>query len=168
MKKSYVLLSLCFLFIGCSSIPKETISLHPVDELEPFIYEPGDISVSIDYVKESVIAEQVTTLMSTVFSKNTENQNDENIIYIDFNVVQRSFIQNINQKNTIYINVIGYDSDNSIILRDNFYLTGDQTFISSVVQYKYVNKVIKNLLKYQKSVNKNYLKRIKNAEKENL
>lgn len=167
MKKSFILLSMCFIFLGCSSIPKETMSLNSVNDMEPFDYETGEVSVSIDYVNESVIADQVTTLMNTVFSKNTVNQNDENIIYIDLNVVQRSFIQNINQKNTIYINVTGYDTNNNIVLRDNFYLTGDQTFISSVVQYKCVNKVTKNLLNYQKSVNKKYLKRIKNAEKEN-
>lgn len=169
MKKSCVLLllSFSFVFLGCSSIPKETISFPAISEMDPFDYETGDVSVSIDYVNETVIADQVTTLMNTVFSKNTENKNEDNIIYIDFNVLQRSFIQNINRKNTIYINVTGYDSDDNIVLRDNFYLTGAQTFISSVVQYKCVNKVTKHLLNYQKSVNKAYIKRIKNAEKEN-
>ena len=167
MKKDCVLLFLSFIFLGCSSIPKETISFPAVNEMDPFDYETGDVSVSIDYVNETVIADQVTTLMNTMFSKNMENKNDENIIYIDFNVVQRSFIQNINQKYTIYINVTGYDLNDNIILRDNFYLTGDQTFISSIVQYKCVNKVTKHLLNYQKSINKAYIKRIENAEKEN-
>lgn len=168
MKKSCVLLlSLSFVFLGCSSIPKETISFPAISEMDPFDYETGDVSVSIDYVNETVIADQVTTLMNTVFSKNIENKNEENIIYIDFNVVQRSFIQNINQKNTIYINVTGYDSDDNIVLRDNFYITGDQTFISSVVQYKCVNKIANNLLNFQKAVNKAYIKRIEDAEKEN-
>ncbi len=148
-------------------MPKETISFPSVNEIEPFDYETGDVSVSIDYVNEAVIAEQVTTLMNTLFSKNMENKNDENMIYIDFNVVQRSFIQNIDQKNTIYINVIGYDSNDNIILRDNYYLTGDQSFISSIVQYKCVNKITKHLLNYQKLINKAYKKRLKNAEKEN-
>ena len=168
MKKSCILLlSLSFMFLGCTSIPKETISFPAVNEMKPFDYETGEVSVSINYVNESVIADQVTTLLNTVFSKNIENKNDENIIYIDFNVVQRSFMQNINQKNTIYINVIGYDSDNNIVLRDNFYLSGDDTFISSVIQYKCVNKITKKLLNYQNSVNEAYIKRIKNAEKEN-
>ena len=73
-------------------------------------------------------------------------------------------IQNINQKNTIYINVIGYDVDDNAVIRDNFYITGDMNFISSVDQYKCINKVLKKLKNYQKSVNKDYIKRIKNAD----
>lgn len=109
MKKNCIPLFLCIIFCGCSSLPKETFSFTPTNEIEPFDYKSRNVSVSIDYVNETVIADQVSTLLDTQFANNSENKNSKNIVYIDFNVVQRSFIQNIEQKNTIYINVIGYD-----------------------------------------------------------
>lgn len=167
MKKVCIPLFLCIIFCGCSSIPKETISFTPISEMEPFDYKTRNVNVSIDYVNETVIAEQVSILLDTKFANNSENKNGKNIVCIDFNVVQRSFIQNIEQKNTIYINVIGYDFNDNIVLRENFYLTGNQTFISSVVQYNCVNNITKKLLNYQNSVNKNYIQQNKNAESEN-
>ena len=94
---------------------------------------------------------------SSVIS-NSDLQNMSNVVYIDFNVVQRSFLQNIDQKTTIFINVIGYDSDRNILIRENYYITGKDTFLSSVTQYKYVSKITNNLLKYQESVERSFEK----------
>lgn len=160
MKKVYFIVLVSFLFISCSAIPKRAKYYELKDNLEPFIYEIRDVSVVIDYVEENDIADQFTNFLLTKLSYQQSVSSD--IIYIDVSVQQRSFIQDIQQKNSIYITFTGFDENNNIILRENSYYVGKSTFISSFDQYKCGNQIVSNLLKFQKDVQNIY---IKNNEK---
>ena len=162
MWKKILLLLSVFCVISCTSIPKHSTVYYSEDYLEQFCYEIRDVDVSIDYVNEAVIAEQVKILLESITNR---NQNIENKVFIDFNVLQRSFIQDINQKTTIYINVAGYNSNNEILFRENYYLTGKETFLSSVTQYRCVNYITKKLSKYQESIEKKIIQRDEKANK---
>ena len=158
MKIRFTLITLIFFVFGCTSLPQHKSLYNYIPGTEPFIYEIRDVNVSIDYVNENEIANQVRILMESSVISNSDLQNMSNVVYIDFNVLQRSFLQNIDQKTTIFINVIGYDSDRNILIRENYYITGKDTFLSSVTQYKYVSKITNNLLKYQESVERSFEK----------
>lgn len=164
--KKVLWLALCsLLVVSCASTSKQSNYYIPVESQNPFIYEIRDVSVSIDYVEEKIIADQFTTLLITeLSSQETQITGKEvvfpvnNIVYLDVEINQRAFIQDIQQKNSIYIIFTGYDENDNIVIRENAYFAGKENFISSVDQYNCGKKIIANLLKYQKDINGNFLK----------
>lgn len=165
MKKGLWVALCSLLFFGCTSTSKQSNYYVPAESKTPFVYEVRNVTVSIDYVEEDVIAQQFNTLLITELSgqetkitgKETVFPVDD-VVYLDVEINQRSFIQDIQQKNSIYIIFTGYDSDNNIVIRENAYFAGKENFISSVDQYNCGKKIIANLLSYQKQVNGIYLK----------
>lgn len=159
MKKILMAGLLAFLLMGCSSIPKQASFYVEPESVEPFVYELRDVQVSIDYVQETEIAEQFYNLLLTQMSIQDFSAGEtDKVIYVDVNVNQRSFIQDIQQKNSIYITFTGYDEEDNIVLRENSYIVGKGTFISSVEQFNCGKKAAAKLLNFQKGVNKAYLK----------
>lgn len=157
MKKIFLAGLITFLLMGCASVPKKASYYVEPGDMTPFVYELRDVSVSIDYVEEVDIAQQFTNLLLTELSFQDADEN-ASVVYLDVSVNQRSFIQDIQQKTSIYVTFTGYDEDENIVLRENSYMVGKSTFISSIDQYKCGKKIVPKLLNFQKNVNKVYLK----------
>lgn len=154
------------LFAGCASTSRQASYYIPEIVQKPFVYEVRNVYVNIDYVEDAVIADQFNTLLITELSaQETQITDKENVypvndvIYLTVEINQRSFIQDIQQKNSIYIIFTGYDKNGNILIRENSYFAGKENFISSVDQYKCSKKIIANLLSYQKKVNIIFLKK---------
>lgn len=156
MKKVSFILFISMLFCSCISFPRSSSFYVESKELVPFDYNIRDVSVSIDYVNEEIIADQVRNLIETTLIPSQIDS--ESIINLDINIIQRSFIQNIEQKNSIYINFVGYDENEDIVVRENYYVSGNQTFVSSVDQYDCIKRILNKLISFQDSIRKEKIK----------
>lgn len=165
MKKRVWLGLICLLFASCASTQKQSNYYLPQETKTPFVYEVRSVTVTVDYIDEKVIADQFYNLLITELSAQETQITGkeivipvEDVVYLDVTINQRAFIQDIQQKNSIYITFTGYDSDDNVVLRENAYFAGKENFISSVDQYNCGKKIITNLLNYQSGVNKVFLK----------
>ena len=149
MKKIILILFIAFMFISCTSFPKSTSNYYFSSDDKTYLYEVKNINVSIDYVNDKFVAKQIKDNVESLLYANQRFINDATTINIDIDVNQRSFIKNIEQKNSIYISFVGYTDEGFIILRENVYITGNKNLISTVDQYNSITPIVKRMIKQQ-------------------
>lgn len=149
MKKNILILFIAFMFISCTSFPKSTSNYYFSSDDKTYLYEVKNINVSIDYVNDKIVAKQIKDNVESLLYANQRFINDATTINIDIDVNQRSFIKNIEQKNSIYISFVGYTDEGFIILRENVYITGNKNLISTVDQYNSITPIVKRMIKQQ-------------------
>lgn len=158
MKKSVILLIVSILLLtGCSTLRATDDDFPECSEMEPFYVTVSNIDVSVDYVNDITIASQIKTLIETQLAQQ-ESEEYERKLFLDISIVQRGFIQNVEQKNSIFVLFTIKDETGNALFRLNKYMSGSATIISATDQYFYLTPMAKSLIKYQKKVLEIYKK----------
>jgi len=115
-----------------------------------YYHQVGKISVIVDHVREDNIANQIKIIAETHLESHKNNNNkSENVIYIDITIEQRSFMQNMEMYNSIYISCIAHDGEETIYAKENEFISGKKTFISVPEQKVIITRVLDRLLRNQ-------------------
>ena len=149
MKKIILLLSTVFIFVSCISFPKSTSNYYFSNYEEIYIYKLKNINVSIDYVNDKIVANQIKDNVESLLYTNQRFIKDGTVINVDIDINQRAFIKNIEQQNSIYISFVGYTDDGLIMFRENMYITGNKNLISAVDQYNCITPILERMIKQQ-------------------
>ena len=143
-----------FLYFGCVSaisIPKQSIASLP--EYEKKLLDcriiTGETQVTVDYVKQNDIADQITQIADILLNSEQAN-NGTNTFVLNISVRQRSFLHDIQQRNSIYIIASLKDKDGNVALNQTINIEGSDSILSSVNQYKYVKRILQNIKNIRK------------------
>lgn len=146
-----IFIFLCFGCVSSISIPKQSIASLP--EYEKKLLDcriiPGATEVTVDYVKQNDIAEQITDIADILLNSEQTN-NGTYTFMLDISVRQRSFLRDIQQRNSIYIIASLKDKDGNVVLNQTINIEGSDSVLSSVNQYKYVKRILQNIKNTQK------------------
>ena len=141
----------CFGCVSPISIPNQSIASLP--EYEKKLLDcriiPGAAEVTVDYVKQNDIAEQITDIADILLNSEQTNNGTHTFI-LDISIRQRSFLRDIQQRNSIYIIASLKDEDGNIALNQTINIEGSDSVLSSVNQYKYVKRILQNIKNTQR------------------
>jgi hypothetical protein len=119
----------------------------------PFFWDcrPGEISVTIDRVREESIAAQVEAIIRTWLDKKQNySMETDRPLFLDVTMEQRSFIHNVEFYNTIYIACTLRDEEGTVYARENEYMAGRRNLLITLEQYRIMKRVMGKLLGDQK------------------
>ena len=153
---------IAFLFASSSCVTKRQHSSWQNFPPVPFfyLYQIDKVSVIIDHVKEENITRQLSMIAETYLaSKQNYKITNAQTILLDINVEQRSFMQNMEMYNSIFISCTAHDGEGIMYAKENEYISGRQTFISAAEQNiiitRVLDRMISNQQKRYKEIQKN-------------
>jgi hypothetical protein len=124
-------------------------------------YRVNSVDVIVDHVQESNIASQILTISEAFLeSKQKYSVENETYFFLDIMVEQRSFMQNVELYNSIYISCIIRDREGNIYGKENEYISGKQTIIAAAEQNVIMKRILSRLISFQ-------VKRYKDIQKYN-
>ena len=130
-------------------------------------FSVSDVTVLIDHVREENIAQQIYRIAGTyIESRQNITRYGDNILLLDIIVEQRSFMQNVEMYNSIYVSCIARDADGNIYACENEYISGKNTFISVPEQNIIITRVLKRFLSNQQQRYNDIIKYEKKLAKE--
>lgn len=142
------------LYSGCISItgiPKQ--STAALEKYENVLLDcrivPGFTQVSVDYVNQADAAEQIKRITDILLNAKQTNTGTHTLI-LDISVSQRSFLRDIQPRNSIYITAELKTEDGKTLVYQTINTEGKDSVISSVSQYKYAQKILQNIARIQK------------------
>jgi hypothetical protein len=131
-----------------------------------YTYKIAGTSVTIDHVREDTLAEQLFMIAETYLeSRQDYGRGAGRVLLLDITVEQRSFMQNVELYNSIYVSCVARDEDGKIYARENEYISGKQTFVAAAEQSAIIRRLIGRLLTRQKQRDKDIQKYEKEAAK---
>ena len=132
-----------------------------------FRYQIDKVSVIIDHVREENIAQQLSVIAATYMEarQNYERENDKTLL-LSITVEQRSFMQNVEMYNSIYVSCIAHDEEGTVYARENEYISGKQTFIAAAEQNIIITRILNRLLGNQQKRYKDVQKYEKDMARE--
>ncbi|GHV96652.1 hypothetical protein AGMMS50293_29720 [Spirochaetia bacterium] len=168
MKKLKLIFILIVLFSVSSCVTKRKHGSWQEYPAVPFFcrYQVADVSVIIDHVREENIAKQLFIIAETHLeaNQNYARQSDKTLL-LDITVEQRSFMQNVELYNSIYVSCIARDEDGNMYAKENEYISGKQTFVASAEQNIIISRILNRLINQQKKRNRDILKYEKQTAK---
>jgi len=153
-KKVWLLLLIILLFLLPSCVTKRQQNSWYNYPSVPFFfrYQIDNVSVIINHVHEENITRQVYIIAYTHLESQQKNyQINGKTIFLDINVEQRSFLQNIEMYNSIFISITARDELGNIYARENEYISSKQTFIAAAEQNKIITRILNKFLKDQQN-----------------
>lgn len=118
----------------------------------PFFYrfKIDKVSVIIDHVREENIMQQLFMIAETYLeSRQNHDKESDKTLLLEINVEQRSFMQNVEMYNSIYVSCIARDDEGTVYARENEYISGKQTFIAAAEQNTIITRILNRLLSNQ-------------------
>jgi len=160
MKKSYFVL-VCLIMgtlTGCISIPKTALyqSTDLFSHVQDGVSFSTNATVSIDSLEQKDISSQICQI-SDIYTK-TIYQPGPNHLTLSINVTQRSYLENIQSKNSIFIITEVTDDAGEVILTYSICYSGSETILSSVTQQKIIEQITGEIRSVFKKVQKEYEK----------
>jgi hypothetical protein len=153
MKKILLLfLLICFLITLSSCVTSRQHGFWQAFPPVPFFYnyQIENVSVIIDHVREDNISKQVFLIAEThLASRQQEYQKYDKTLFLDINVEQRSFMQNMDMYNSIFVSFAAYDEEGTIYVRINEYISGKQTFVAAAQQNTIITRILNRILREQ-------------------
>ena len=141
----------CFLVFSCVTDNQSVSYNNYQDYPGYYILKIESVTVTIDMVRDSSIAEQITMVADTYLqSRQIQDIFAEKTLYLDIVITQRTFLDNLNQKNSIYISCLAHDQEGNIFARETEAVSGNRTIISSVEQNIIVRRILDKFLINQK------------------
>jgi hypothetical protein len=153
MKKTVLTFLLIGLLVAASScVTKRRNSSWNEYPPIPFFYQyqVGSVVVIVDHVREVNIAQQLCTIAETCLESQQKYalQSDKTFI-LDITVEQRSFMQNVEMYNSIFVSCFVHDEEGNIYARENEYITGKKTFIDAAEQNTIMTRILNRILSSQ-------------------
>jgi hypothetical protein len=104
----------------------------------------------VDHVNETVLAEQIRIIAETYLdSRQVYDIPAVDILLIDITIVQRTFMHDVDMFNSIYVSCVLRDKGGKIFGKENEYISGKRTIISSVEQNTVITRVVNRFLDNQ-------------------
>jgi hypothetical protein len=153
MRRFYCFFLGVFVLLGASCMTAGKRSSFTGYPALPFFWDcrPGEISVTIDRVREESIAAQVETIIRTWLDRKQNYPVEaDGPLFLDVTMEQRSFIRNAEFYNTVYIACTLRDEKGKVYARENEYTTGRRNLLITVEQYRIMKRVMGKLLGDQK------------------
>ena len=162
---SFVLL-LCLLFVNCKSVSSSNKYAKAKEKPVNYKIYIRSVTAEDNYVENKDIENQVLQNLETMYfdsqkkvtAKNKNRSLPEEVLFLDIEITQRSFIKGIETYNSIYLNAKLTDSSNQVVLQNCINKETKNTIVSSYEQ----NKLCKHIFK---ETNTFVLKNLKNKEK---
>jgi hypothetical protein len=150
MKKvvSSLLIIGCLISVSSCVTGRSRSSWHGYPPV-PFSYQYriDKVLVIIDHVREDNIAQQLKVIAEThIEPQQKRYQENDEIVFLDITVEQRSFMQNVEMYNSIYVSFTAHDGGETVYARENEFISSKQTFISVPVQRAIITRILNRLL----------------------
>jgi len=170
MKKiALPVLLVVFMFAESSCVTRSQYKSWHEYPKAPFFcrYQINDVSVVIDHVREENIAKQLNLIANTHLESRQRNyQSGDKILLVDIGVEQRSFMQNVELYNSIFVSCVAHDEEGNVYAIENAYISGKRTFIAVTEQNTIIIHVLNRLLKNQQQMLREVRKLEKNKVQE--
>ncbi|GHV89513.1 hypothetical protein AGMMS50268_00160 [Spirochaetia bacterium] len=135
----------------------------------PFFYDCriNSVSLTVDHVREDNIASQLFMICQTYLESKQRYDpiRADKTLLLDIRVEQRSFMHDVDLYNAIYVSCVIQDEGGRIYGKENEYISGKRTMISSAEQDRIMGRILDRILKKQKSQYRAMLKYRKKNEK---
>jgi len=150
MKKIIMLFLLAGLIFTLSScVTKRQHSSWQDYPPAPFFYnlKTEKVTVIVDHVREENISQQVFTIAGTYLEAQQQKYpKSGDTLLLEISIEQRSFMQNVEMYNSIFISCIVRDKEGNIYARENEYITGKQTFVAAAEQNTIITRILNRIL----------------------
>jgi hypothetical protein len=156
-----LVLGIIFLVLTSSCVSQRHHSSWQEYPPAPFLwqYRTDKVSVIVDHVREDNIAQQIKIIAEThLESRQQHNRKNDKTIFLDITVEQRSFMQNVEMYNSIYVSCVAHDGEETVYAKENEYISGKKTFIAVPEQKIIITRILDRFLNEQQ-------KRYKDIEK---
>jgi len=115
-----------------------------------FQYKIDKVSVIIDHVREENIAQQLSVIAETYLeAQQNYGRESDKILFLSITVEQRSFMQNVEMYNSIYVSCIIHDEEGTVYGRENEYISDKKTFIAAAEQNTIITRILNRILSNQ-------------------
>jgi hypothetical protein len=150
MKKLVLSIFVAMIFSSCVS-QRESAHVDAVFSENPLKnVAVGDVSVVVDYMQQKDIANQISQATQGII-RNLDHDSSGPITLMDIKVTQRSYLDGIDPKNSIFFDVTLRSEDGTIIGTLSRGLVGKGTIVSSVLQYNEMKSICETLLRLKKT-----------------
>lgn len=145
MKRFFLLALAAFAFAGCATTGTSSKFYDDPDGLlVSSRIEIRNVSVVVDYVSQKDLESQILRIAGSL-ADGGNAKNSDTVLYVDIEANQRSFIDGIDPKNSLFITLAVVTADGRIVVREHAYAVGNETVLSSAVQQKYLAQLIGNV-----------------------
>jgi hypothetical protein len=100
-----------------------------------------NVEVVVDHVPQKDVERQLRQIAESMIDE-TGPAKSGGALYADIEVQQRSFIEGIDPKTSLYLTILVSDQDGRDIFRVNRYAVGNESIISSAVQRAYLSILV--------------------------
>lgn len=162
MKRFLALAFAAFALAGCATTGSSSKFYDDTDGLlASSRIEIRNVTVAVDYVSQKDIEGQVRKIAASLVDGGVSGigeDSDAAVLYADIEANQRSFIDGIDPKNSLFVTLAVTTAGGQVIAREHAYAVGNETVLSSAVQQKYLALLIG-------SVNRERAREAKQAKK---
>ena len=156
MKKnsvSFIFLAATVVFL-CSCASGKSIAFCDEQAVKSGIVELSDVQVVIDQVPDKQVARQIELLAKNYLDASPFNKDSEEIIKLDIQVTQRSYLQGTAMVNSIFFSFAFSEvQEERSVCVINAYSSGKQTVLSAAVQQKFLNNALNEYFKQKTAGN---------------
>ncbi|MDR1903595.1 MAG: hypothetical protein LBQ88_15120 [Treponema sp.] len=111
-----------------------------------------DVKVSVDHADDIELAWQVRqTILARALNLFVTARGDEPVYALDIAITQRSYIEKLAIKNSIYASITVFDREENPVAMGIYYEDGKRSFISAKVQYYIIGQLIHSILNNSKN-----------------
>ena len=152
MKKNYPFI-LCFtaftiFFHGCNST-KQDIAFYDAGLLSSSTILPGTVHVTINHVADSELENQIYNAVGiklhALNSALEQKRIDGNELFFNIKIIERSFTESFDSKNSIFIYSSITDSKENVVYENCFYTKSGESILSSTNQNRHINKIFDDI-----------------------
>ncbi|MDR0443081.1 MAG: hypothetical protein LBH44_06725 [Treponema sp.] len=131
-------------------------------------YNAGSVDVNIDFVDEASISAQVK-MTAKLFLENRQksNSNENNALFLDIVINERSFLHRVDMYNSIYIACTLRTENGEVAAREVGYVSQKKSILVATEQKKIITRMLNNLIGGIEKFEEAHYKAIQKAEKEN-
>lgn len=106
----------------------------------------GKISVTVNNTDEKNLCSQINDLVELKLKNLNNNKADsENHYKLDITIKEQTFIQNFENKYSLFISAKIFDTTEKLIYSNCFYSTSDRSIVSGRLQAELINTIINNI-----------------------
>ena len=148
MKKKLLFIVAGFLFVSCASVKKQNSKKVLPAYRTHYYIDTSEIEVTIDRVPDEAISGQISDMLEATI--NDKYCNDGESLYLDMEINQRSYFYKMEERNSVYVSYKLWNENEDLLLTNGFYFKTKDSVVSSLEQYKIVNRVKKQVNSYIK------------------
>lgn len=150
MRKFFpVFIPALFILFSCATTKNDLYSQNLSQKYYQIDVSNINVEVDIDYIKNKDIETQVAQVLYSRFSslkRDTENKFnvsslENEILFLDIKITQRSFMKDINQYNSIFVCYTVKDKNDNIIIQNCIKKETKGTVISGIEQNKLTDSI---------------------------